>query len=833
MRSFRLFPYLLFISAFTAFPLYADNFKPGNVPTHSEYFGWHQKIDKIPILSSMGFSYARYLASLNSSLITEQIRNAASSLRSKFHQWIDDRKKDSSGGAKDDDPEPLFDTSGWSPSMNKTPHFFLQPADQFKVQENHPRLYFRHEDMEWIRARASGSYKEIWNDIQWIASIMPNYPPDSAKAIDNLNGYDGNCGQLTAFVGVIDNNAVYKNWAMSWGKALSAKQIPTDDTQLRATLARLAIVYDWLYDDLGSEDRETIRSALIQYIQALQEISYMKNPGYIGGHERWGLSVLAMAALALSGDYDEADALIAECRQHIATGLYPAQAWIAENGGYQMGWAYTSAYTNFDLPYWIWTTATNDVLLDDWLGETAYWYLYGLKGDNRYPQAGDTFGTDVTLGAENLIYSAGITKNAYAEWFIENKFRPNILSFYQILMRDEQVKAESPANLPLGRLFRNSGVVIARDSWDENATLLTFTSSSFFSTNHHHRDNNTFTLDYKGALAIDSGYYDSYGSSHWKNYYTRTIAHNGITVFDPTQVFRVYGSSIANDGGQIFYDEPLTLADIKLGGGAHLEGIGRFENRPAFTYTFGNASKSYDTSRVRQAKRDIVFLRKTNRPHPVVIIFDRVESSNPDFIKTFHLHSVNQPLIDHNSATISQGDGRLTSLTLYPRDAQLAVIGGSGSEFMVNGSNYPIFGGSGQGIDPAKGVWPGAWRLEVRPSTQNRTDYFLHSLFVDDSDDPPVSLNEAKLFESASGLGVNVAGWSLFFPYSTEKLEKISFTTVNSGQSHYVITGFEPGQHVQYSLNGQFIASVQSGEGGCAVFDLTTNPNDSITVTPE
>ena len=50
----------------------------------------------------------------------------------------------------------------------------------------------------------------------------------------------------------------------------------------------------------------------------------------------------------------------------------------------------------------------------------------------------------------------------------------------------------------------------------------------------------SFTLSYRGRLAIDSGSYEKgsgYGSVHWHNYFTRTLAHNSITVFDPGESF--------------------------------------------------------------------------------------------------------------------------------------------------------------------------------------------------------------------------------------------------------------------------------------------------------
>ena len=93
--------------------------------------------------------------------------------------------------------------------------------------------------------------------------------------------------------------------------------------------------------------------------------------------------------------------------------------------------------------------------------------------------------------------------------------RPSPDRFTDILYGDKSVPRLAPddprAPLPLGRHFRNAGVIIARDRWDEETTLLQFRSASFYSENHHHRDENSFTLHYRSRLAIDSGIYDEGG----------------------------------------------------------------------------------------------------------------------------------------------------------------------------------------------------------------------------------------------------------------------------------------------------------------------------------
>ena len=151
---------------------------------------------------------------------------------------------------------------------------------------------------------------------------------------------------------------------------------------------------------------------------------------------------------------------------------------------------------------------------------------------------------------------------------------------------------------------------------------------------------NTFTIHYKSPLAIDSGMYDEgcenggYGSTHWCNYFTRTIAHNGIIVFDPEQEYKVYGRSVSNDGGQPYREEePTKLTDILPGGHAHLDGITLCRETDEYTYAVGDATKAYDRERVSLAQREIIYLRRNTTSRPVIVVFDRVESTRKDFLK--------------------------------------------------------------------------------------------------------------------------------------------------------------------------------------------------------
>jgi hypothetical protein len=718
-------------------------------------------------------------------------------------------------------PPITFGVEGWSPSSSATPHFFVQPDDLFRVHPTRPRLYFRQEDVDWIKQRGQGPLAAQWKQLRWMADSMMQSGAASSTATGDVKGWFGEKGQAVAFLAYIEQDAARTKWAVDWAKALGVGSVPSDDTPRRARLQRMAVVYDWLYDAMTDADRAEIRGYLVKYLEAMAGMKYIQDPGYLGGHERWGYAVVAMGSIALHGDWDGAEALLTQTRQHLTEGFFPTQAWVAHDGGYHMGWAYTAAYTDFDKPYLVWTVGTNDVLLDDWMAQTAYWNLYGMRGNDTFPEAGDAYSRNLDLGFVNTLYAAGIGKLGHAKWLLDEKLTPNGEAFLQILTVDPSLAATPPTDLPLGRLFDRAGLVVARDAWDGGTTHFTFKSSAFYSTNHHHRDENAFTIHYQTGLALDSGVYDSYSSTHWDNYYARTIAHNAIVVHDPAQTMQLFGQTVSNDGGQVFKSEARRLDDVLPGGPASLAGVVSFENRDAFTYALGDATAAYDPARVTLAQRDVVYLRDTPRAHPVIVVYDRVGATQASFKKTFLLHTVAKPTLSGKLAVAINGAGRLSSLSLYPTNATLTLVGGPGKEYWVDGTNYP---------PTTTQFEPGAWRLEVSPATGSKTDQLLHVLFVDDAGATPVSQTEAVLVEGDSAVGGAVAGWVVVFPKAPGKVASLAYSLGSTGKAKHLVTGLTPGASVSFLVNGAKQGEASVGPGGCAVLELTASAGATVTV---
>ncbi|MBW3501684.1 heparinase II/III family protein [Janthinobacterium sp. NKUCC08_JDC] len=521
---------------------------------------------------------------------------------------------------------------------------------------------------------------------------------------------------------------------------------------------------------------------------------------YISGHPFSAVNNVTVGLLAIADEHPEVLPMIETSYAHYEKGFLAARALISVDGGHHMGFAYGVSSIPERLLLWrsaLESTGAAPLLQADWQARLIYPYIYGLRHDGSFPASGDNFTTplgstligQLALGAVTDT-ADGVAGKFYREHVVASRSSHEALILERLLW-PAPLPAAPLESLELSRHFRTSGQVLMRDTWDyANATLLEFKSASFIAENHQHFDQNSFSLNYKAPLLLDTGLYEEYGSSHWWNYYTRSIAHNTLLIFDKNERFTRGDREFSNDGGQWFYAPRQgypTIEEISPAGPNALDGIVRYENTPQYTYTSGNASKAYASSKLDMANgfvRNVLFLRSPSFwGKPVTVVFDSVRSKQA-LPATFLLHTANDPVSaapgltalgngqyqlaysagQERIVTIRNGGGMLTAQTILPLDASVRKVGG-GQEggsgcAQINPGTGEV---AGNGADcrftvrrrQADGsyLWRnqtalvstqqsstsdvGAWRLEVTAPAApalNAPEYFLHVLAVADND---------------------------------------------------------------------------------------------------
>jgi hypothetical protein len=683
------------------------------------------------------------------------------------------------------------------------------------AQDEHPRLILSKSLINRVKklgkTYVSDDYRQVLAYARW---RMESTKPEEIA----LRHYHPETVLPLMLSAIVTGDAYLMGYAKKTAICL-ARRAPEsgDDTEQRLRLLSLAISYDWLHDFLIPEERQEVAKSIRQHVDGLRY--FLDNPKYTGGHGRFGSIALLAAILATYGEFviPDEESLFEKIRLQWSDGYNPYQEFAARDGGYVMGWQYGAGYTSI-WPYMFGERLGLEWLRASWLDDLPLWYLYGLRGDLTFPKSGDC--NDSRIGqhlAMFMAFCASVKGNKYAEWFYRT-YLNKLWGPYRIwrLMFDNPevtpMRPDDPQNpLPLARHFRGSGFVLSRDGWDESSTQLVFKSSPYYTLNHQHKDQNHFELSYKGSLLIDSGCYDAYGSRHWQNYYTRTIAHNTLIEISAAEEFILNGRRLSNDGGQAFRDsripprgeEPSSLTEA-LSEKYRLDGVRAFGVNRHGAWMRGDASKAYYASKLKSYTREIMMLnRPLGRRHPYILILDRAVLAGRRSPKIL-FHTNGKPEVTGSAFSVkNEAGGYLHGEVLTRSSMRLSLVGGNGKEWVVDGVNYPperLCGREGA-------VDAGAWRIEIGPDERVSEMLLITVLSIDDISSfqgRPVS----HLVEGDGFIGAAVEEDLVVFPLGIEMPRSVTVNDESLGRIRRVfVAGEAHGVLWEFRINNKEFTS--------------------------
>lgn len=679
-------------------------------------------------------------------------------------------------------------------------------------------------------------------------------------------------------------------WALSWQltgqndfaeRALSemrAKHVATGGKASRSWLdyVRWSLAFDWLYSYRGFDDglKRRIAGELKDGVAAMLATPDFADPSQLSYHNyavRY-LSLAAFASAAVEG-YPECDAGCRSWRNTISSALANVLAitdLVSPEGSYHESLDYMRiTWASLVLVAELQRTTTGIDPAQHFsvfrnIGDT---YLYKLlpdgtpsrEGDNEYPVL-DNRDTAV------LGYAVNRFKNPYSAWLLRKSgffVREWVLPVLEFLWDDPQVAPRDPSladqgELPRQRYFPGVGHLVMRDGWTPESTWIAFDCGPYFA-KHQHLDQNQFTIYRRGYLAIDSGAdYTDTESPHYLNYYRRTVAHNSILVYDPSEKFFWSDNllSAANDGGQRMdsarywntirgpedWNRTRDLWD--LGSMRLIDYV-----PDQYHYALGDATKAYSAKKLRCFTRELLYLPG----NAALVVYDRVISADPSFRKAWLLHGVNVPTVDNdekdpagakeyrNAKTFRfrEGSGELLVHSLLPKERVVTRRGGNGSEFYTPGDDSGGTWGTGENwpLEPAEGaplptdpklrhMWklfwgndfekilssnrknvvPGAWRIEVAPSVPAEEDFFLHVLEIGDQD--KTGSKGIRLVDGVNFHGAAIESGPLVLFSSTGSGAtngEVSLPDVVSNQM--IITGLESNAVYEINFGGLNVSS--------------------------
>lgn len=464
-----------------------------------------------------------------------------------------------------------------------------------------------------------------------------------------------------------------------------------------------------------------------------------------------------------------------------------------------------------------------------------------------------------------LAYAVHRFKDPFAAWLLRQSGWPSRKDYRipitQFLWDDLQVTPRNPvdtndAEISRHYLFRGIGNVIMRDGFGPDSTWIQFNSGPYLA-KHGHLDQNHFVIYHKGYLATESGAdYTDTESPHYLNYYRRTIAHNSMLVFKTGEKFFWAENLVAaaNDGGQRmdssrYWNTARSREDFDRT--RDLWDTGRMEvtdyQAGVYHYARGNATRAYQPSKMEHFTREVAYTPENN----VLVVFDRVRTTDPAYKKVWLLHGVNEPRfissgqgssIGHggtayrnaNVFTYEDGQGLLRVHSLLPAEREVVKRGGPGFEFWTPGDEFGGRWGTGKNwaMDPPEGgpltddpylrkMWklfwgedfnkllpsntravvPAAWRIEVSPSKPAKEDFFLHLMEITDRGDKRAP--RVELVDGSNLIGALIEGGTLTLFATTDGPVTEGEVTIPPVESNsLMISGLKPNGKYELQMTG-------------------------------
>jgi len=668
-------------------------------------------------------------------------------------------------------------------------------------------------------------------------------------------------------------------------KSLAVMQttaLPAAGSRSWPTYANWALTFDWLYEcpafDQALKDR--VAKQLLDGATTMAATPDIKHPEQASFHNYTtrflGLTTFALCAAAKHLPNDPRVEELRSKAHRAFQNILQVSDIVAPRGSYHESMDYMRiAYVPMVLLAELQRTTTGvDPALRFGIYESfADTYLYKLlpdgtpsrEGDNEYPILDDR---DTTA----LGYAVHRFKNPYAAWllrdsgFADRKWMLPVLDF---LWNDPDVAPRNPAitapaELPLSRYFPGVDQVVFRNNWGPNATRIEFDCGPYLA-KHQHLDRGHFTIYHRGHLAIDSGAdYTESESPHYINYYRRTVAHNTMLIFDPKEHFFWSENLLeaANDGGQRmdssrFWNTIRSREDWEKT--RDLWEVGRLAivdtgENTSYYYALGNATRAYSPHKLRTFTRQLLYLPELD----VLLVFDRVISTDAAFRKSWLLHGVNMPWVDGVGTAASngeesfgnagrfrlqEGEGEVLVHTLLPANHITSRRGGPDHEFWTPGNadggawstgrNWPLEPAEGGPLptDPEElAIWkkfygndihsmersnhrnvvPGAWRIEVSPSKPQLEDHFLHLFEIGDRGKTgrfTVELLQGSGITGAAFAVTGAAGIAALFPAQDALLDFAEVALPSFACHTLWVAGLQPDRHYNVELVGSNLAT--------------------------
>lgn len=645
-----------------------------------------------------------------------------------------------------------------------------------------------------------------------------------------------------------------------------------------------ALAYDWLYHHpaMTPARRQQIAQRIIERLES--ELNQLDDTGMALWHGRNQAANGAMVAALAVAELPGRQATLRHAAAHYGEALRALQ--------FSEGWPEGASYWIYNRagPYALAADCVitalgqdrfNGIPIREVMRKIGLWSIYQLTPAGFFEPYGDSAGSLIpgetgwwevssdyfarisrdpaVMAGADYIRNRAITpygRRPYQWWAaLSYDPAPRPRDGYDPARPELWMRRHMPQSMLFGR--GSLGIAFLRGQWgDPDELYATFKAGDMLA-HHDHYDTGSFAIQYGGLLAPRTGLYGpgGYDGRYRLGYTIQTVASNSLLVFAPDETSLAlkavkHGAWDALSGGQRVIRptgfDCVSLEHFRslLESGPHLKRATflAYDAVPGrFDYLAADITAAYNSTRwaepgsaakVSLVTRQFLYLR----PERAFVIYDRVETTRPDYTQAFLLHSLAKPdggpeqLAAGNSPdngilvtgarrfTTRHDRGVLTQLVLLPEHSRAVEIGGPDFNSYVeqDGSEANGFNGVNlSGGDPAavhRTAQAGLWRIQIEPATPTASVRFLNVLLprLDNETDP---LPAVELLKTGPGVhAVRIGSTVAIFAHAQAPLDTVRLEL--GAPAHVLLVGAAPS-----ALYRAGKIKVAAGGEGVARFD--------------
>ena len=473
-----------------------------------------------------------------------------------------------------------------------------------------------------------------------------------------------------------------------------------------------AEVYDWCYGYLTADERTFIISKCEEMAEKYFEMGYPPaKQAAISGHGGEAQLLRDLLSLGIAA-YDERPDIYDFCAGRIIDEYVPAYDFMFAGGFHHQGPTYGSyRYTCLLWSALLFYAMSGEKIFTSKLDDLAESFLYLTRADGQTLRLGDDtyeykapylrnapftvpmFFAAAYTGREEYynVFERGydreflLPSKCGIDYYQDGAFGEGLFSSVaHLLFNGLTPSVEEKERKPYRYFGYPNGITL----WNDGERLVLMKMGELWGSNHDHLDTGCFQIYCGGALASDSGVYDSYHTSHRMNYTIRTCAHNCLTVYDHEKpLYGEWKDGAAYDGGTrrpVAGKEPKTLEAWEEN--YRMATVLSHTESDSLCEIVGDMTEAYSHTCSRAIRK--MRWEPGRGSYGVMTVEDQVETKSDKFIPTFHIHCQTEPRRIDNGVVIDNGNYLLACRVLSPKNARIELVGGEGREFLVDGVNY-------------------------------------------------------------------------------------------------------------------------------------------------